>query len=270
MATPIKDSLNVKLSYKLGSGVSTATSDGEGGFSAILRNDYLIRAYGRLMRTLGAYVKDLADIFPSMYKFVGKTSLVKADAVTPLSLTTLIADGGIDLTANNLSAVEEIYFATSLASGGDATKKWVNCSKQYPENYMATKFATNAEYKPNSILGSEVFYYSIINGKIVFVFNAAGGEYAEVGRVLSDIQIFMKNDTTEIASATKDIMIPSQYHDLLLTMAALEAMYDQGDQVSLNKAQIYASDIDRQVNILRDVRQMELNGNDIAKQRGEK
>ena len=255
MSTPIKDALNIKLAYKLGTPVSTAKEDA-GPFSSELRDSYLVRAYGRLMRLIEAYVKNVIAIFPAMYKTILYTTgtIPKDAAGATAASVDAVVSAGLDLVQNGINTIEDIF----LNKGTVVAPVWVRCSYIFPENYMSVKHATSSQYKASNVTGSEVYFYTVINGTVLFVVQAATGD---TDPTITEIELFVKNDTSAINSGSRDIIVPAQYYDLLLTMAAQEAMHDQGDQMSLAKAQIYASDIQAQISILRDVKQMEISGN---------
>ena len=55
------------------------------------------------------------------------------------------------------------------------------------------------------------------------------------------LDLFVVNYTKEYSSGgPSDMVLPRDYNDLFLTLAAFEAMIDKGDQQAIQKATLYA------------------------------
>lgn len=222
------------LSYKLGDVASLGTEDGEV-YSAELRLKYLSRAYGRMKRILNAiFPETISKIFPDFYK-------VDTDKT--------ISNNAIQLDTINAYNIHDIYVKRSSDATGtgldpDSVTTWLSYQANYilPENYFRVKYNDSTEYYiPNEADGR--FYYTIIDGNIKFL--------PEDTTYTWFADLFYQNNVThESYEGTNDLRIPYDYLDLLLTLAAQEAMYDTGDQRALSRAQVYGNDIDRQVGIL--------------------
>jgi len=222
------------LSYKLGDVTALGTEDGEI-YSAELRLKYLSRAYGRMKRTLNAiFPQTISKIFPDFYKVAEETAIL---------------NNAIALDTADIYNIHDIYVKRDSDSAVGDT--WLSYQANYilPENYFRVKYNDSTDYYiPSETDGR--FYYTVIDGNIKFLPESTTYTwYADL--------FYQNNMLHDSYEGTLDIRIPYEYADLLLTLAAQEAMYDTGDTRALNKAQVYGGDIQRQLSILINKAQME-------------
>lgn len=218
MATPNLIRYSKLLSYKLGDPVALGTEDADL-FSAELRLNYLSRAYGRLMRMMEAVSKEtISRIFPDYYK------TIEGQSVETVSLTSL-----------NAFDIFDVYMKD------DNQDEYYQANYIQPENYFRVKYGDSTEYYLPSEADNR-FYYTIIDGTIKFL-PTLGSKWR--------VDVLYKVNPAQLEyNGTVDIIIPHNFVDMLMTLAAEEAMYDLGDERSLAKAQVYAADIMRQLEII--------------------
>jgi len=239
MANPNLDRRLIDLAYKLRDPVGTdPTADGKV-FSYEQRAKYLTRAYGALKRKLKAIMSGVEDIFPDFYEII---EVLNSDSSATLntweiSLSEILSPSG----AADPDYVFEIYdMYGSIKVGADTSYAWKQISKCYAENYFSTLFGKSSFYKANDT--NLKYFWSIINKKIVF----AGGT-AEVEKV----KLFLKNSVGQfVSTGDDDLIVPTDYVDLLLTQAAFEAMLDLGTDKALKKAQFYNAEIAKELRLL--------------------
>ncbi len=232
--TPSFDRYLKELSYKLGDPVADGVSDGAV-FPQESRTNYLNRAYGRLMRNLENIMLDITKVFSDY--FITKTIELVTD--TDKKLVNQIIDTYTLLGADN--PVFDIYDVYCEIVGDDGDSAGFGRIKYcHPDKYFAAKYGDDKYYKPDD--DTKTFFYAIIDAKIVFL---------AVNVEVLNIFFFVKNSAfIYIHGGTQDLVIPHEYEDLYLSMAAEEAMLDEGSPKSLKKAQLYNQLVGQQISII--------------------
>jgi len=234
--TPNFNRYSELLSYKLGYPVSNGNADA-GKYTAELRANYLNRAYNKLRRLLESISFDLVhQVYPDFYH---------------ISYSNKISGGSIPLFDIGFEIYHVFLFNTTNKFGNYPTAKEfsdaIADNKHYEadrlkaENYFKVKYNSSSDYyKPDK--SSNRFFYAIINNKIEFLPSNLDNYYAD---------LLLKRDNEEFTyEGNSDIRMPKDYQDIFLTIAAEEAMYDDGSKIALGKAQTYANEVTKQINIL--------------------
>lgn len=201
MATPILDNLNIELSYKIFDPVETAEANGEI-FSNFLRVSYINRAYSKLIRTLEIVHPDINAVVSNFYQLLPVQTYLQDALPLPENIDPF-----------------ELYYRPN--ERGQLTKAK---SITAPE-YLSVKAGRDSFYTPTL---SER-YWTIINGYIKVLPENITAYY--------DCQAMVKQNYTTIGGDI-DINIPANYYDMVLNLAAMEAMADKGD---FQTYQIYAN-----------------------------
>ena len=95
------------------------------------------------------------------------------------------------------------------------SKTWVLASKLDPKNYNQTKYGLDEVNKPD--FAKKNIFYSVINNKLYLL--PETGKYLEIDAMgVSDLPLELTQDT--------ELPIDKVYADLLITLAAIEAMND--------------------------------------------
>ena len=225
MDTPRYDSLLRALAFKLRDPVA-ATDGNEDGkiFKLDSKANYINRGYGAMRRKVGSIVSSPEKIFPDFYLIVEKDTPqgdFTSTAIEDLSISLL------DIVEDDsVFDINDIYLRildSDFVFQGIKQATWID-----PESYIAAKYGTSQIYKAND--EAHQYFWSVINGNIVFI--------AENNRAEKAI-LFLKNATPQFSHAEKELIIPREYNDFLLTCAAYEAMIDLGDNKSIQKAVMY-------------------------------
>lgn len=230
MATPKLTAYSKALSYKLNDNVETGNSDGEK-FTAQLRLDYLNRALGRFRRTLISIDEGLANrVFKNLFKIYDNQTITANKVALPAT--------------EELTDIHNLYIQPT-----GETEKYYQCHRLSPMNYLEAKNGSLDDfYKPSTT--EHKYFYSLINREVVILSEEAN----LTGKAEFMATSSFNNFTYD---GTGDLIIPNEYIDLFLSMASAEAMYDLGDQQSLNKATSYENYINAQISIIAQKKQYE-------------
>lgn len=183
-----------ELSIKVGD----PRDDGDG--TIFFREDrlrYISRSYGKLIRILSM----------AMRKY-------KPGFVLPLEPFNKTFPGGPTGTFKNPVDFEKLFIemAEVIVKVGD---KRIVASNLDPKNYNQAKYGLNEINKPDISKGS--VFYSVINNKLYLL--PEDGKYVEVNAMgVADLPAELTVDTK--------LPIDKVYADLLITLAAIEAMND--------------------------------------------
>ena len=218
MATPVLNKISKDLSYKIFDPVSSGADDGHT-FSRELRLAYINRAYGKLIRTLEIIHPKITKVFKDYYKFI---ELSETDTGTfPL-------EQGYD--------VFQVYYKTEEDNGP------YKANYLDPANYMTAKLGINSFYEPTQTDR----YWTIIDNSVMLLPNNV--EYL-------DVTAFCRSNFPGFEyEGSTDIKIPGDYEDLLITMAALEAMSDKGE---VTKYELYTRTLTAQLALIAESKRME-------------
>lgn len=201
MSTPNFDRLSKLLSYKIFDPVSSGTEDGKK-FYAIPRANYINQAYADLLLICDSIYHDKLEVFSKYYKIIDVGDLTTA------SLKYTLANGYKVISA---------YF--SKTNGGDLIK----IDYQEPTTFLDAKNETNAMNDPDS----DNRKYTVVNGEVLFLPNEN----------MYDVQLLVKNELGNFVQTDgDDIVLPRSFEPLLITLAAREAMADDGQ---FDKVKIY-------------------------------
>lgn len=233
MATPILDKLSKDLSFKIFDPVSVGTYDGRV-YSKELRLSYLNRAYGKLVRTLEVIHPKIVKVFKDYYKIVDlNESTVLSDS--PGNTTTAGEGNTFELTFP--FDVYDVYYYESIED--QANKVMRRADYLDPDNFLPTKLGLNDLY----VATSDNRKWSLIDNKVILLPEGNNNKYYGV-------KLFCRNYFPEFnqddASAS-DISIPNDYKDILITMAAIEAMSDRGMTA---KYQLYTATLNTQLQLI--------------------
>ena len=219
--------LSKDLSFKIFDPVSTGDSDGKL-FSAELRLGYINRAFGTLIRTLETIHPKLSKVFKNYYQIV------------PIDF----AEGYYELPHNY--DVFDIYYH-------DTDSEWETTPQQRasyiePVNYKSTEAGLNDFREATEISR----YWTIIDNKIRILPDPSTIEYFNVQMVARNY--FPEFTYSNDADTIPDIDIPTDYMDILITMAAIEAMSDKGETT---KYQLYTNALSGKLQLLAESKKYE-------------
>lgn len=227
-----------ELDYSLSLKIGDPTNDnGDGGiFDASDRVKYLERAYSRLSRILPKLMGKETPMFASVKSFVTQAitsdTEVRGDAIK-------VKENGKEVLVEE---VEELYVKVVNIKGTSRdtndTEKTVKAIHISCDKYISVKNGENDQYTP----ATDKVYYTFLDNSIYLLprFETNTFKYSE-------LQIVYKKDSP---SFTMESLVPitNEYADILIVMAANEAMQDiaRGDKVSL-----YTGDLSGQLAILK-------------------
>jgi len=227
MAAPNLISLSKDLAYKLQDPVASGTTNGER-WTADGRLGYLRRAYRRLYRVLQQLYPELMHtVFKSFYK---------------VATVTTSAVG--QYTASAYDEVFEIFVKFP------SDEEWNRATYISPEDYISTYTGYSDFYNPD--YNTSTFYWTIMNDTIYIL---PGMEYEMFHSYRDDVA------STLSYTGDNDIDVPSEYWDIILSLAAQEAYMDVGD---VNMVNIYKSDVDVQINFLNISKQQKEEDDEMA------
>lgn len=213
MAAPNLIQLSEDLAYKLQDPVATGQTNGER-WTADGRLGYLRRAYRRLYRTLAQLYPELMHtVFKNYYK---------------IATVTTASSGTYDVSSYDEVFEVFVKFPTD--------EEWNRATYISPEEYISTYTGYSDFYNPD--YNSSTFYWSILEDNI---------------QVLPQLEYSMffsfRDDIAASLSYTgdTDIDIPSEYWDLILSLAAAEAYMDIGQVDMVN---LYKADVNEQLQLL--------------------
>lgn len=217
MATPILEQVSLDLSYKLQDPASTGTSSGKR-LTAAERLRYIKSGYRRLLRLVTLLHPALTDkMFKNYFvPYTGTTSSVGT------------------LTFSN-AEIFDVY--AKRPTDEDYTKAvYINASQ-----YEDVKTGQNAFYNPS--VDTAQYYWTIIQDSVYIL-----------PTITYTVKIMYRPDIASSLAygGSTDIDIPTEFLDLLLSMASIEAYIDIGQ---LDIVQMLKADIGEQFSILANVKQ---------------
>jgi len=217
MATPILNQVSKDLAYKLQDPVSAGTGNGVR-LSAAERLRYIIRSYRRLLRMVAVLYPNLSQkIFQDFFQELSGTS----------------TGGGVVSPAINWSEIHEAF----VREPGD--EDYVRANFISPEDYLKVKHEENPFYAGN--LNTDMFYWTRRSNDIYFL-----------PAVTLQYELTYRSDKAQDIEdggqgGAVDLDISTEYLDLLLSLACVEAYIDigQGDV-----AGAYKQDVNEQLQLL--------------------
>lgn len=222
MATPILNQLSKDLAYKLQDPVSTGTANGAR-LSADERLRYILRAYRRLLR-----IVDM--LYPSLIQKLFTDYFVSGTGTTNSSGKILSPGYAEIFDVYCKEPSDEIYYKATFIS---------------PEKFYDIETGQNKFYEPD--LNTDRYYWTR-NSTDIFILPAVTLDYKIVYR--ADVAADVESGGYNGAS---DIDMPTEYLDLLLSLACSEAYMDIGQ---FNLVQGYKADVNEQLAILTTNNQM--------------
>ena len=216
MATPILNSVSKDLAYKLQDPVSAGTSDGVR-VSADERLRYILRAYRRLLRIV-------TMLYPTLIQKLFQAYYVPATGTTNATgqITTLGYAEVFDVYCKEPS--DELYYkATYIA----------------PNLYNDIDTGQNSFYEPD--LNDDRYYWTRQNDDIL-ILPAVELDY----KIMYRADVALQVETGDYDGAY-DLDVPTEFLDLILSLACAEAYTDIGQ---MNMVQAYQGDVNNQLNLL--------------------
>lgn len=124
-------------------------------------------------------------------------------------------------------SVDEVYISYKI---GNKTISKVQASELNEGRYLSTLMGVNVIKEPS--FDKKQIYYSLLDGKLTLLPEATQQDY------YTEIKVLFIEDFDTFTNKT-DIPITREYKDLLITLAAQEAMTDigRGDKVNLMKGE---------------------------------
>jgi len=231
MATPILNKLSKDLSFKIFDPVTDGKDDGRV-FSKELRLAYINRAYGKLVRTLEI-------IHPKIIK-VFKDYFVVIEPNGDGNLTETAVEGQIAPAGHgNVATLEHPYDIYDVYYRASEDAQLERADALDPDNFLPTKLGLNDLY----IATYDNRKWFLIDNQVRLLPDSGSSEYWGV-------QFFARNYFPEFNQDdvdSKDIAIPNDYKDILITMAAIEAMSDRGMS---GKYQLYTATLNTQLQLI--------------------
>ena len=125
-------------------------------------------------------------------------------------------------------SVDEVYVSYTV---GNKTETKIQASGLTEDRYLSTQMGTNQIKQPS--FDNKQIYYCLLDGKLTLLPEATNTNY------YTDIKALFVEDFAAFTNTT-NIPITREYKDLLITLAALEAMTDigRGDKVNLMRAEV--------------------------------
>lgn len=224
--TPFLDELSKALAYKIFDPVNSGTSDGNI-FTKEHRLGYINRAYGKLVRTLEIIHPRVTEVIKDYFILSGEISGVPFKQLGYYELP-------FPCDVKDLFYHDAPYFAQDNV--------WARADYIDPANYESAKLGLNIHYQPSQTYR----VWTLINKKI-YMLPVAEEEVIEYTR----IKYFAKNSFPNFDHSTgtgaRDLFLSNDYMDILILMAAIEAMADKGEQV---KYQLYTATLNAQLQLI--------------------
>jgi len=88
-------------------------------------------------------------------------------------------------------------------------------------------------------------YFTVMNSRIYFIGKSIGSKQ---DKVLNAYLLIQKEITSDING--EQLEVPEEYTDIILTLAAQEAMFDLGTNIASNKSQLYGNEVQQQIQII--------------------
>lgn len=229
-----------ELSYKIG---DPRQDNGDGGiFPWEKRRNYIQRAYGRLVRILKSIMREHAPSFAKSRKYL--TLTLKTDSEKNGNNITISSE---DITYP-LESIDELYITVNKTSNfhqvdskaeikGEEKAYQGKAVKIESSRYLSVKNGETDLYDAET-----KYFYCVLSGKIMLLPELSGKDlyYKEIEIVFAEELMSINVDS--------EVFIPKEYEDLLMVLAANEAMQDLG---RTDKVNLYNSDIAGQIAILK-------------------
>lgn len=219
--------LDTELSNKIGDPV-TNNDDGNI-FTQAHRIILLKNAYLRLTRTLNSLMRNYAPQFAKTKVY--KKVLLTGESRKGKEIEIVEKKGNKEIKVT-FEKISELYVKIA---GKD---KVIPAQEIKSFQYLTVKYGNNDIYVPS--IEQDRIYYTVLNGKIYLLPESEEEIYDYIEIVYKSTQVLFEDLEDEVE-------IASEYKDLLLELAANEAMMDIGRQ---DKYQLYTSDINNQYQIL--------------------
>jgi hypothetical protein len=229
MATPILNKLSKDLSFKIFDPVTDGKDDGRV-YTKELRLSYINRAYGKLVRTLEVIHPKITKVFKDYYQVIQLGDL----DLTSDGLTVPAGKGNAKILLFPWE-VFDVYYKPNNQDGTGLER----ADALDPDNFLPTKLGLNDLY----VATLDNRKWSMIDNQIQLLPLEGGAEYY-------DVTIFVRNYFPEFNqddTNSADLDIPNDYKDILITMAAIEAMSDRGLS---GKYQLYTATLNSQLQLI--------------------
>jgi len=230
--TPVLDRLSKDLSFKLFDPVTDGNDDGRV-YSKELRLSYINRGYGKLVRTLEIIHPKIVKVFKDYYQIVEAGNLDTYSSGNPTT-----EGEGNAYTLPHPYDVYDVYYEASGEAGGDMER----ADYLDPDNFLPTKLGLNDLYKATS----DNRKWSVIDNKVILLPEGSNNYYYNVKLFVRNYFPHFRQDP-DVGETLSDIGIPNDYQDILITMAAIEAMSDRGMSA---KYQLYTSTLNTQLQLI--------------------
>ena len=227
--TPVLDKLSKDLSIKIFDPVSDGKDDGKT-FSKELRLSYINRGYGNMVRTMEAIAPDITKIFRDYYVVLDIGSLVERADVTE----TANSGSGNAWTLSGPYDIFDVYYYGAEEPGISKERAEV----LDPDNYLVSKYNINDLYTASRTSRK----WTIIQNQLRLLpdTDPKAKYYNVTALARNDFAPFTHGGST-------DISIPGDYYDILITIAAIEAMSDKGDST---KYQLYTATLNSKLELI--------------------
>ncbi len=236
-----------QLAIKLRDPVDSGGSDGEV-FHAEYRFGYLTRGFGKLIRNLESIGYDVEYIYPQFYNILdryfqpteGSTQWLLTDDGTTSPLVEQTLDG-LQISLNELITAIPVFQPYKIIAKGTAGNNAPAIYRGRPtkiSNAFEALHGLSTEHYDKTKLTDSFFFY-IANGKI----NIVGPS-----KKITSLHFLLRNPLPHFASDSgSDLVIPTEFEDLFLSLAALEAVTDTGKQ---DRVALYRGEISNEIQLL--------------------
>jgi len=226
MATPNLNQLSKDLSFKVFDPVSAGTDDGRR-FTKELRLQYLNRGYGKMIRILEIIHPKIVKVFKNYY--------------IPISAGDLNKDANGNDVADGSGTVYELpqpYDVFDAYYLGEEDPELTHDRADWldPDNFYPAKFGLNDHY----VISASNRMWTLIDNKVMFL--------PDTGVSYYNVILFCRNYFPQFRhNEGEDIFIPNDYWDILITLAAIEAMSDTGNTTKYN---LYVATLNGQLQLI--------------------
>ena len=226
-------SYSKQLALKLRDPVNNGSEDGKI-FLAEHRYGYLTRAIGKLLRNLSNINFDIEKIYPQLFLIIDRWFNFDGDLTD--------VTNAIEETVNNLTIslqtlydvpIFEIFKIYGKKKDGTISRG------NFVRNTIAFDLWMGVSTTDYNLKQDRDFFYTIINNELLLIANP--------DLKVTDFHFLIKNPIREYNAVSQDLVIPVEYNDLYLSIAALEGAVDIGDA---NKVTLYKNEINGELQLL--------------------
>jgi hypothetical protein len=222
-----------QLALKLRDPVNDGTEDGKL-FKAELRYNYLTRAFGKLLRNLAQIGFDVEKIYPQLFTIIDlwfdvNGNLKNVINVIPKEINNIT----IPLQSFYNNPIFEIFKVIGKKADGTIS------SGRKVDSTSAFDLIMGISTQNFNIEQEKDFFYVIINNTITLIANPK--------LQLSELHFLVKKPMTVYNATSEDLVIPVEYNDLYMSIAALEGSLDIGNA---NKVTMYRNEINGELQLL--------------------